>query len=105
VWDWTAIIAIAAVTTLIVSGAAVLVRVVNRINDAQSEATEAKKTAETAATKFSTLETSFNNHCLSVARDYVSKDALRDVEGRILEAIRHLSDRLDKRFHQEGGEA
>src|SRR5580704_15855692 len=99
---WEAWIALAALITVHVTVGAVMVRALDRINAAKTEADEAKQSADTNTAKVALLEKDLVDHRIAVARDYVSKDALRDVETRIRGAIRRLSDRLDKRFHQEG---
>lgn len=99
--EWTAI---AAVITLLILVGGVLVRLIDRINKSEAAATAATVAATAAALnklELERLEHDLVEHRVAVAKDYASKEAMRDSESRILSAIGDLGKRIDMIFHHQ----
>jgi NACalpha-BTF3-like transcription factor len=86
-------------STFMVGFGGFLFRVADRLNKAEARANEAAKVADDAKTRVDHLETELVNHRVAVATEYVSRKTLEILEGKLVEAINRLGDRLDKLFH------
>jgi hypothetical protein len=100
--EWTALGVLVAIISAI---GGVVVRLTDRLNQAEAKAETADAQANTARisvaanrVEIDRLETSLVEHRVAVAREYVSKDTLASLESRIVEAINRLGDRLDRMF-------
>ncbi len=80
--EWTAISAIVAIVIAI---GGVVVRLMDRINKAEIRSATVDR-----------LEHDLVEHRVAVAREYVSKETLANLETRIVEAINRIGDRLDQ---------
>lgn len=106
--EWPAWTAIAALVTLVATLGGILSKYITRLTEAEGAAIAAKRTADQLALEVAkqALETErigadLVEHRVAVAKEYVSKEALRDSENRILGAIKTLSDRLDSLFRRD----
>jgi NACalpha-BTF3-like transcription factor len=97
---WT-IVGISVTVALGLGG--VLVRVVDRLNKAEAKADAAGDTARAATLaiagnkiEIDRLDTALVEHRVAAAKEYASKGNLEHLEGKIVEAINRLGDRLDK---------
>jgi biopolymer transport protein ExbB/TolQ len=59
-------------------------------------AQEARKDAHDTAEKIALLSASFGLYCEQIARDYVHREVMREVEDRLTSAINGLGERLDR---------
>ena len=59
-------------------------------------AQEAKKDAHEAAEKIALLSASFGLYREQIARDYIHREVMREVEDRLTSAINGLGERLDR---------
>lgn len=101
--DWPVL---AAIGGLIVTGIAILtfwMRFSDRITIAEASAEvskdiaqEAKKDAHDASEKIALLSASFSIYREQVAREYIHREVMREVEERLTQAIDRLGDRLDR---------
>jgi hypothetical protein len=67
---------------------------------AREAAEDAKKEAKTAQDRITLLDQAFALYRERVAHDYTHKETLREVEGRLAEAIDRLGDRFDRALEQ-----
>jgi hypothetical protein len=101
-WDFNTATLLAIVTqaVLVIIG---LVRSDNRSKSAKELATDAKKRADEAHDK---IAMQGETHALfreQVAREYVSREALREMEERLTHSIDGIRERLDKVLdHRQG---
>lgn len=100
--EWTALGVIATVVSIC---GGVLVRLMDRLNQAEARAETAEKVANSASIaiqanhlEIDRIKADLVDHRVAVAREYVSKDTLASLETRIVDAINRLGDRLDKMF-------
>lgn len=91
--DWTVV---AAIVSVIIAVGGVLVRLVNRLNAAESRADSAAASVGTAHLAVSRIEKELVDLRVDVAEKYVSKETLSALETRIVAAIDKLGDRLDR---------
>lgn len=59
-------------------------------------AEDAKKAAHEANEKAGILSTAFSLHREQIAREYIHREVMREVEDRLTAAIERLGDRLDR---------
>ncbi len=65
-------------------------------------AQEAKKDAHESSEKAVILSTSFGLYREQIAREYIHREVMREVEERLTSAINRLGDRLDRRLGEPG---
>lgn len=97
---------LAALAGLCVAGVTVLsfwMNFSNRISDAAAKASkaydiaeDAKKDAHDAAEKLVLQAAAFSLYREQVAREYIHREVMREVEDRLTDAINRLGDRLDR---------
>jgi biopolymer transport protein ExbB/TolQ len=63
---------------------------------ASETAQEAKKDAHEASEKLAILAASFSLYREQIAREYIHREVMREVEERLTQAIDRLGDRLDR---------
>ncbi len=73
-----------------------MVRSDGRARNAQAIAVEARKMASDAHDKIAALHGIVSLHKEQIARDYIDKEALRDMERRLSDDINRLGDRIDE---------
>lgn len=88
-------------TLTVVLGQAVLlivflVRTANTAKSADKKAEEARDRADEAHEKVAALQGLLALHREQVAREYVDRDVLRDMETRLTNRINSLGDRIDE---------
>ncbi len=67
-----------------------------RLTKAEVTAEDAKKDAEEANSKATLLSASFSLYREQIAREYIHREVMREVEDRLTQAIERLGDRLDR---------
>ena len=67
---------------------------------AQAHAEAANEKAKEAAEKVALLSASFALHREQIAREYIHREVMREVEDRLTAAIERLGDRLDRVLEQ-----
>lgn len=103
-WDFNT----ATLSFIIVQIAATIiwaVRTANTANGADKIARDARKLAQEAHEKIATLHGIVGLHKEAVARDYVDREAVREMKEDLMDAINRLSDRLDQVLDRERLEA
>jgi hypothetical protein len=95
-FEWPAIAALASSGGFAVSFAVFWLKFGTRIGKAESEATAASSGAKDALDRVGRLGASFSTYREQVARDYIQREAMREVEDRLTAAIDRLGDRLDR---------
>jgi hypothetical protein len=68
----------------------------NRITMAEATAKQALKTALEAMVKVEATNAAFGLYREQVAREYIHREVMREVEERLTQAIERLGDRLDR---------
>lgn len=68
----------------------------SRLTKAEVTADDAKKDAEEANAKATLLSASFSLYREQIAREYIHREVMREVEDRLTQAIERLGDRLDR---------
>jgi hypothetical protein len=94
--EWPAIAAFASLGGFAVSFAVFWLTFGSRIGKAETEATAANTEAKDALDKVNILGASFSLYREQVARDYIHREVMREVEDRLTAAIDRLGDRLDR---------
>jgi hypothetical protein len=90
---WSAIaIAIGSVISIITFWT----RYSDRITKAHETAEQAKKDAHEATEKLAILSASFSLYREQVAREYIHREVMREIEDRLTQAIDRLGARLDR---------
>lgn len=74
------------------------VRMKDQANDAKEEAAEAKKIALEAHATLAVTNAEFARYREQVARDYVTRDTIREVEHRVVHAARETETRLSQQI-------
>jgi len=107
--DWSGI---GVIGGLCVAGITVIsfwMRFSDRITEARAAADDASKSAESAKSdahqaieKIGVLSAAFSLYREQVAREYIHREVMREVEDRLTQAIERLGDRLD-RFVEAAG--
>lgn len=77
-----------------------LVRTSNEAKSAHLLAEDAKKIGLEAHEKIATLHGLLHVHREQVAREFVDKHAINEMEGRLTRSIENLSDRIDEALHR-----
>lgn len=72
----------------------------SRLTKAELSADESAKDSSEANAKVTLLSTSFALYREQIARDYIHRETMRDVEDRLTGAINRLGDRFDKFFER-----
>jgi hypothetical protein len=67
-----------------------------RLAKAEMVSTEAKEDAKEANDKATLLSASFSLYREQIAREYIHREVMREVEDRLTQAIERLGDRLDR---------
>jgi hypothetical protein len=73
-----------------------MVRTANRAQTAYEAAIEARRVADDAHDKIAAVTGLLALHREQVAREFVDKDALREMKNDLMDSINHLSDRIDE---------
>lgn len=94
--EWAAIGAIAAIAGFGLAFATFWLTFGGRISAAETEASNAKIEAKDASEKVAILGASFGLYREQIARDYIHREAMREVEDRLTQAIDRLGERLDR---------
>lgn len=90
---------------LIVPGLAILgfwMTLSSRLTKAELTASEAKDDAKEANDKATLLSASFSLYREQIAREYIHREVMREVEDRLTQAIERLGDRLDRVLERSG---
>lgn len=93
--EWAAIAAIAALGGFGLAFATFWLTFGGRIGKSEAEAADAKVLARESNEKVALLATSFSMYREQIARDYIHREAMREVEDRLTAAIDRLGDRFD----------
>lgn len=93
-WDFNTatLLAIAAQVVVII---VFMVKTASTAKSAREEAKDAKKMASDAHEKIALMQGSLALHREQVAREYVDRDVLREMEERLSVSIHRLSDKID----------
>lgn len=94
--EWAAVGAIAAIAGFGLAFATFWLTFGGRISSAETEAANAKTEAKDASDKVAVLSASFGLYREQIARDYIHREAMREVEDRLTQAIDRLGERLDR---------
>lgn len=94
--EWPAVAAFASTGGFAISFAVFWLTFGTRIGRAETEASVANTEAKDALERVAMLGTSFSTYREQVARDYIHREAMREVEDRLTAAIDRLGDRLDR---------
>lgn len=94
--EFAAIGAIAAVAGFGLSFAIFWMTFGSRIGTAETKANNAELAAKDANDKVAILSTSFGLYREQIAREYIHREAMREVEDRLTAAIDRLGERLDR---------
>ena len=87
------------ITALIVPAIAILgfwMTLSARLAKAEITSLEAKEDAKEANAKATLLSASFSLYREQIAREYIHREVMREVEDRLTQAIERLGDRLDR---------
>lgn len=93
------LVEIAAGASLIVAAATVIgfwMNFSDRITKADTRAAAAEIAAKDASGQVAILTASFGLYRENVAKEYIHRETMREVEDRLTQAINRLGDRLDK---------
>lgn len=100
--EWGVLLAL---VTFLISAGGVLWKLADRINNSESDAKQAKDRADSAAIavaantlRCETVARLLSEHKETIAREYVSHNALHALENRLVDAIGRLGDRIDGLF-------
>jgi hypothetical protein len=74
----------------------------SRLTKAELTATEAKDDARESNDKAALLSASFALYREQIAREYIHREVMREVEDRLTQAIERLGDRLDRVLERSG---
>lgn len=94
--EWAAIAAIAAVGGFGLAFATFWITFGGQISTAKADASEAKESAKEANDKIGIQAAAFALYREQVAREYIHREVMREVEDRLTQAIDRLGDRLDR---------
>ena len=90
---------------LVVPGLAILgfwMSLSSRLTKAEVTASEARDDAREANEKATLLSASFALYREQIAREYIHREVMREVEDRLTQAIERLGDRLDRLLERSG---
>jgi hypothetical protein len=68
-----------------------------------SRLTKAETQASDADVRSSSLSASFSLYREQIAKEYIHKEVMRDVEDRLTQCINQLGVRIDRAFERRGG--
>ena len=74
----------------------------SRLTRAETIASEARDDAKEANEKATLLSASFGLYREQIAREYIHREVMREVEDRLTAAIERLGDRLDRVLEHSG---
>jgi hypothetical protein len=74
----------------------------SRLTKAEVTASEAKDDAKEASEKATLLSAAFALYREQIAREYIHREVMREVEDRLTQAIERLGDRLDRVLERSG---
>jgi hypothetical protein len=74
----------------------------SRLATAEITSKEAKEDAKEANEKATLLSASFSLYREQIAREYIHREVMREVEDRLTQAIERLGDRLDRVLERSG---
>lgn len=74
----------------------------SRLTKAEVTASEAKDDAKEANDKSTLLSAAFSLYREQIAREYIHREVMREVEDRLTQAIERLGDRLDRVLERSG---
>lgn len=94
--EWAAVGAVAAIGGFGLAFATFWLTFGGRISTAELKASEADTSAKDAHEKLALLSASFSLYREQVAREYIHREVMREVEDRLTAAIERLGDRLDR---------
>ncbi|QPF87043.1 hypothetical protein IC762_12395 [Bradyrhizobium genosp. L] len=94
--EWPEIAALGTLGAFSIAFATFWIKFGGRVAAAESNAKSAKDDAKEANDKAALLSTSFSLYREQVARDYIHREVMREVEDRLTAAIDRLGDRLDR---------
>lgn len=94
--EWAAISAVAAIAGFGLAFATFWLTFGARIATAEAKASSAELEAKEASDRTTLLGTSFGLYREQIAREYIHREAMREVEDRLTQAIERLGDRLDR---------
>lgn len=106
--EWSTIAAGASVCAMAIAFATFWVKFGGRLARAEADAKAAQKTADVAVDaakeaneKVVVLSAAFGLYREQVAKEYIHREAMREVEDRLTSAIERLGDRLDRFFETQ----
>lgn len=88
--------AVALAVGLLISIITFWTRYSDRITKAEATASNALEIAQEASEKIALLSASFGMYREQIARDYIHREVMREVEDRLTSAINGLGERLDR---------
>jgi hypothetical protein len=94
--EWPAVAAVASTGGFAISFAVFWLTFGTRIGRAETEASAANSGAKDALDRITRLGTSLSTYREQVARDYIHREVMHEVEDRLAAAIDRLGDRLDR---------
>jgi hypothetical protein len=74
----------------------------SRLTKAEVTASEAKDDAKEASEKTTLLSAAFAVYREQIAREYIHREVMREVEDRLTQAIERLGERLDRVLERSG---
>lgn len=96
--DWTTWASIAVIIGAVGGAAAWLVRFSTRLSNMEATAKAAAKEANAAAIQAAHTDRELVEHRVTVAREYASNETIARLEGKLIDAIDRLGNRLDSLF-------
>jgi hypothetical protein len=94
--EWPAVAAVASTGGFAISFAVFWLTFGTRIGRAETEAGAANSGAKEALDRINRLGTTLSTYREQVARDYIHREVMHEVEDRLTAAIDRLGDRLDR---------
>ena len=94
--EWPAIAALASTGGFAISFAVFWLKFGTRIGKAETEAYTANSEARDALERVAPLGASFSTYREQIAKDYIHREVMREIEDRLTAAIDRLGDRLDR---------
>lgn len=94
--DWAVVAALGTLGGFGIAFATFWMRWGGRVAAAEADAKAAREEAKAASQQTTLLATSFSLYREQVAREYIHREVMREVEDRLTAAIERLGDRLDR---------
>lgn len=94
--DWQIVAALGTAGGFTLAFATFWIRFGSRISTAESVATEAQKASDHSRDQLAILTAQFSLYREQIAREYIHREVMREVEERLTQAIDRLGDRLDR---------